>query len=309
MNYNFRILWFEDESGWYKGAKIAVDAHIEKHCLKSDITRMRNADYNIDLLTGNSFDLILMDYDLNSKRTGDSLIKEIRASEIFTDILFYSSKYDSLLSSIQTVFPPIDGIYYASRKMEEFNSKLEKIIDKIVCRSENLVNLRGFVLDNTSDFECRIKEILKICWDKFNGKQRAALEEKLQNLFVGKKQRINFSIEKFMESEQVFLITNEDKYFLSVSDRLDLLNIALDILVKEYSLPVERVYGDFKQYYTESINVYRNQLGHVKLGDDKIEIKGKHVLIDQNLHRLLRTNIIGCEQTLERIETFITQSI
>ena len=41
--------------------------------------------------------------------------------------------------------------------------ELENLIERIVKRSEDIVNLRGFVLDNTSDFEVRIKEILNIC--------------------------------------------------------------------------------------------------------------------------------------------------
>lgn len=309
MNYKFRILWFEDESGWFKGAKTKAELHIVKHCLESDIIRKRNADFDIELLKGNAFDLILMDYDLNSTRTGDSLIQEIREAEVFTDILFYSSKYDSLLGSVQTVNPPIDGVFYANRKIEEFNSKLEKIIDKIVCRSENLINLRGFVLDNTSDFEVRIKEILKICWDKFNGEQRSSIEKTLQKLFVNKVDRTKTSIAHFNGQEQVFLCANDDEYFLSVSDRLDLLNIVLDILVKEYSLPAEYAHGNFKDYYISGVNAYRNRLGHVKFGDEKIRIKGKDVPIDQDLHRLLRTNIIDCEKALGSIEKYITQAI
>lgn len=309
MNYKFRILWFEDEGGWYKGAKTRADLHITKHCLESDVTRKRNADFNIELLKGNAFDLILMDYDLNSTRTGDSLIQEIRSAEVFTDILFYSSKYDSLLGSVQAITPPIDGVFYVNRKIEEFDSKLEKIIDKIVCRSENLINLRGFVLDNTSDFEVRIKEILKICWDKFNGKQRAVLDENLQKLFDNKLAHTNASVEHFKKQEQIFLSANNDEYVLSVSDRLDLLNVALDILTKEYSLPLEYAHGDFKEYYIRGVNVYRNRLGHIKFGDNKIRINGKDVPIDQQLHRLLRTNIIECEKSLYNIETYITQTM
>lgn len=309
MNYKFRILWFEDESGWYRGAKIKADIHIAKHCMESDVRRKRNADFDIELLKGNAFDLILMDYDLNSTRTGDSLIQEIRSAEVFTDILFYSSKYDALLSSVHAVMPPIDGVFYANRKIEEFDSKLEKIIDKIVCRSENLINLRGFVLDNTSDFEVRIKEILKICWDKFNGEQRVVLGETLRNVFACKATHTQAAISHFEKQEQSFLCANDDEHFLSVSDRLDLLNVVLDILIKEYSLPSEYAHGNFKKYYIDSLNVYRNRLGHVKFGDDTIRIKGKDIPIDQELHRLLRTNVIDCEKALGNIEKYITQAM
>ena len=57
-----------------------------------------------------------------------------------------------------------------------FTEKAEKLIGKIVKRSEDVVNLRGFVLDNTSNFELRIKEILNICWQKFSDEHKKIVD-------------------------------------------------------------------------------------------------------------------------------------
>ena len=309
MNSKFRVLWFEDNSGWYRGAKGKVEKSIEQHCLVPEITRMRKSQYELDELKSNSYDLILMDYDLNSDKNGDAIIKEIRDADIYTDILFYSSKYDSLLKSVQEITPPIDGVFYASRKIEEFNGKMDKIIKKIVCRSEDLINLRGFVLENASDFEVRIKEILKICWDKFKGKQRELLDTKMIDVLGQKKDRVVASVDHFCGESNLFLATNEDEHCLGVADRLDILNVILQILKQDYSLPSNLVEENFKDYYIESVGMYRNRLGHVKLGDSIIRLKGKDIPIDQALHRLLRENIAHCEQSLTLIEEFITLSV
>lgn len=164
MNTIFKILWFEDEQTWYNMEKLRVEGILNTHYLIPEIVRKSGDDFNIDELTGNDFDLILMDFKLADEVTGDTIVAALRESSILTDILFYSSEEDAMLAAIRTKMPPIDGVYLTKRDYAIFAEKVGKVIEKIVKRSEDIVNLRGFVLDNTSDFELRIKEILNLCW-------------------------------------------------------------------------------------------------------------------------------------------------
>ena len=63
------------------------------------------------------------------------------------------------------------------------------------------MNLRGFVLDNTSDFELRVRVILNICWQKFGEKDRALLTEKLMELLDRKEARTMAQIKEVKEAE------------------------------------------------------------------------------------------------------------
>lgn len=74
-------------------------------------------------------------------------------------------------------------------------------------------------------------------------------------------------------------------------------------------MPDDTCPDDFKQYYIEKVNMYRNRLGHIALGAKKINIKGVDVEIDQDMHRLLRNNISEVDAAIAKIETFITTSI
>ena len=96
-------------------------------------------------------------------------------------------------------------------------------LNKIVRRSEDVVNLRGFVLDNTSDFELRVRVILNICWQKFGEKDRALLTEKLMELLDRKEARTMAQIKEVKEAEVAFGKANKDDYLLSMADRLELL--------------------------------------------------------------------------------------
>ena len=57
------------------------------------------------------------------------------------------------------------------------------------------------------------------------------------------------------------------------------------------------------------VNVYRNKLGHIKLGEKMIKINGKDVEVNEELHRLLRKNIAEVENTISGIEEYIMQNI
>ncbi len=85
------------------------------------------------------------------------------------------------------------------------------------------MNLRGFVLDNTSDFELRVRVILNICWQKFGEKDRALLTEKLMELLDRKEARTMAQIKEVKEAEVAFGKANKDDYLLSMADRLELL--------------------------------------------------------------------------------------
>ena len=214
-----------------------------------------------------------------------------------------------MLAAVTKGMPPIDGVYLTKRDYTIFTEKAEKLITKIVKRSEDIVNLRGFVLDNTSDFELRIKEILNICWQKFSDEQRQLLIEITNNLLNGKKSWTTKQIEVAKASGNVFTYANNDNHLLGVADRLDIMQEVLPILFSEYSLPKTHCLSDFKKYYIDKVNVYRNRLGHIRFGEKTIKIGGKEVEINQELHRLLRKNIAELDEIIEDIETYITESM
>lgn len=308
MNYIFHILWFEDSQAWYKRASLNTKKILATHCLECEIDRVKNSDFDPNKLTTN-YDLIVMDYDLHSEETGDYLIRKIRDEKVFTDILFYSSEYDAMLNAVAGCRPPIDGVFYASRKNEEFNEKLVKVIDKIVCRAEDLINLRGFVLENTSDFELRIKEIINICHQKLPAEKDALLARKLEELLDKKSRNLKTSVSKVAKAKDAFAAANNDDYLLSISDRLEIMDVILPLLSTEYGFDQWKEKSTFKDYYYNNVGTYRNRLGHVKCGDHYIELNGRKIPINQDLHRLLRSNITECEKAIASIEAFVLESV
>ncbi len=306
MNTKFKVLWFEDEVYWYNMEKLRIEAILREHNLLLDEKRVDGDEFNISEITGNDYDLILMDYKLAEGTTGDTIVAALRENDVLTDILFYSSEEANMLGAIRAKMPPIDGVYLTKRDYVIFTEKVKKIISKIVRRSEDVVNLRGFVLDNSSDFEVRIKEILNVCWNKFDTTEKSMLTDAVVQVLDNKAQWIDCGVRKAKQAEFVFSAANNDKYLLGIADRLQILDVALSVLFSRYGYDNMNCPKMFKDYYTRMVSRYRNKLGHITLGEKTISIEGKDVPIDQTLHRQLRKNISEVDAKIKSIEDFMT---
>lgn len=310
MNTFFRILWFEDEVSWYNMEKIRINSILQEHYLTPEIVRKDGDDFDISELTGNDYDLIIMDYKLAEGTTGDTVVAAIRENNILTDILFYSSEEHNMLTAISKGMPPIDGVYLTKRDYTLFTQKAENLINKIVKRSEDLVNLRGFVMDGSSDFEVRIQEILNIVWNKFTEKEKGVLEEAVQKTIKRNEDRDQKTKKKVLEVNPTFPAAVNNIHFFSHSDRLYLLEKAIKILLDNYNLSEEEEYSSFKSNYEKEISNYRNALGHRKSTDNVIEItKGNFVPIDEALHQKMRKNLSRYNLLIEQLELFVTEKI
>lgn len=204
MNTFFKILWFEDEVTWFNMERLRINSILQEHYLIPEIVRKDGDDFDISELTGNDYDLIIMDYKLAEGTTGDTVVTAIRENNILTDILFYSSEEHNMLTAISKGMPPIDGVYLTKRDYNLFTQKAENLINKIVKRSEDIVNLRGFVMDGSSDFEVRIQEILNIVWNKFTEEEKGILEEAVQRTIKRNEDRDQKTKKKVLEVNPTF---------------------------------------------------------------------------------------------------------
>lgn len=310
MNTFFKILWFEDEVTWFNMERLRINSILQEHYLIPEIVRKNGDDFDISELTGNDYDLIIMDYKLAEGTTGDTVVTAIRENNILTDILFYSSEEHNMLTAISKGMPPIDGVYLTKRDYNLFTQKAENLINKIVKRSEDLVNLRGFVMDGSSDFEVRIQEILNIVWNKFTEEEKGILEEAVQRTIKRNEDRDQKTKKKVLEVNPTFPAAVNNIHFFSHSDRLYLLEKAIKILLDNYSLSEEEEFSSFKAYYEKEISNYRNALGHRKSTDNIIEItKGNFVPVDEALHKKMRKNLSRYNLLIEQLELFVTEKI
>lgn len=305
MNVKFRVLWFEDSPTWLKNEKENVEDLLKKFYLVPEIDCFDGEKIDEEIITDRKYDLILMDYKLAEEETGDYIAKLIRSHKVLTDILLYSTYIDELYEAIREGVPELDGIYITKRDTKTFKEKVAGIIEKIIKRSEDIVNLRGFVLDNTSDFETRITSLLTSCYALFEVDDKKDLKEKMKEKIEEGMDGRKKTLDKYLTSDDFFDLTNKEHTLTDISTKLSVLQVVISLLKTKYKMPNELCCDQFREYYMSMVGTYRNKLGHVKADESEIIISGHVEKIDEELHKKLRKNVTDVDNTIRQLEKYV----
>lgn len=315
MNITFRVLWFEDEISWRPSSERKMKEIIEKHNLHPEIIWKKGDENDSEDELKKDYDLILMDYELRGT-TGNVLIKRLRQLDIYTDVLFYSGNIEKMIKALYNVnknndsIEPVDGIYFSDRKREELYPKLQKVVDKIVRRMQDIVSLRGVVLDNVSGFESQMQNILVLAINKFSDGQLEKLNSYAKKKLVTPAKLDYIKKMEAIEnnSEVLKAIIQAPDYLLDSYKKARLVGRVIDILVNEYDVQLDEKYNKFADTYFSEIIRYRNALGHAMRSNSNNreiyigEIEGKAIIFNEELFRKMRANINEYQNVINIVE-------
>ena len=159
MTLEYKILWFEDEEGWYDAIYKDVSDYLSEHGSTPIPNRKDNGSDISKIFDEDDYDLIMIDYNLIGDK-GDSVIKKIRDLDVFTDIIFYSQQGEvAVRNSIKD--KGVDGVYCADRSQTEFLEKVKKVIYTTIKKVVDVDNMRGIVISKTSELDITLEEVTK----------------------------------------------------------------------------------------------------------------------------------------------------
>lgn len=315
MNVVFKVLWFEDAISWRPSSERKMKEIIEEHNLLPDITWKKGNEKDIEDELKKEYDLILMDFEL-SGTTGNILIRKLRQLEVYTDVLFYSGNLKKMIKTLYNIdknnlnIDPIDGVYFSDRKREELYPKLQKLVDKIVRRMQDIVSLRGVVLDNVSGFENQMQNILVLALNKFTDEQLKNLNNyaKTKLVIPAKDEYIKKMEEIESDSQVLKAIVEAPDYLLDSYKKARLIGRIIKILVNEYKISLDSKYNKFADVYYNEIIKYRNALGHAmrnNSNDREVyigEIDKSPVTFNEELFRKMRASINEYQKVIDIVE-------
>lgn len=311
MNTEFNILWFEDNEEWFSSIKDDIEEHLEDLCFKPRIIHYKSVltdtlDNDLDEI---SFDLIFADLNLNQgdkeNDKGSEAITMLRNKNILADVLFYSTDGIDKIRMIMKseVF---EGVYTCVRDDILFPDKAKQLIDKIVKRSEDFLNIRGMVMDNVSEFDEKLKDIIRKQLATSDKDARDAL-----NAYAYEKvcKQFNDNLKKAKDYKDDFIITALDNSFLIDSHKLSMI---VNKIFKE-SYPKYTPMHDFHDKYSGKILKERNKLAHAKKKPEAggvfyfIDNDGNRTDFDSDKCREIRENINFYCELLDRIYEVVGQ--
>lgn len=161
MRINYRILWFEDNATSYKTKKGFVKDIVEDFGFNFIEPQNELDGSNVDTINFANYDLIIADMTLAGGVTAMSLMDPIRKRNVFTEVLFYSSNGEDAVRAELAKYR-IDGAYCSDRNNDDFEYKAKEVIRTLIKKTQDLTNMRGLVMAETSELDKIMVEILQL---------------------------------------------------------------------------------------------------------------------------------------------------
>lgn len=269
MRYDLRILWVEDTPTFYNVAKENLEMQAEDNGFslmfdyiedtKDFFEKMKNDAQGFKL-----YDIFFVDYSLSNGVIGSSLIKNLRKESVDSDILFYSSENESdIREEIIENLGSYEGVYVANKT--NFDEKSNYLINKNARRLTSLSNIRGFLMDQTSENDYTIKSYILRNFSKLSKDQKEEISKMLLNF-------MNNKLETFENKATNEIETLKKSGIIKIKDTMDMMDELFPIKLKYQIFEKMVAFLDepgFKevtvQQYIDEIIGARNKLAHKKL--------------------------------------------
>jgi len=171
MKTSFNIAWVDDN---FNDPAMDLASHLSRKIKRKNSFSLVTKDVYAEVTEGdfdallsnladtidlsNSFDLILIDYELGNNTTGGKIANRFRAKLPSVDIIFYSGKKDAEDLRQLIANENVDGVYCVGRR--NLAEGTYAIIENIINRSHKISTLRGLILNSVCEMDHMIKEIL-----------------------------------------------------------------------------------------------------------------------------------------------------
>lgn len=271
MRLDFRILWVDDQPDHIHSFADTLRDKLLDQGFDLDVVEMLSLDQvenNLgEHVHDDGIDLVLVDFDLGGgkEESGEHVLKKIRSTFSYKDIIFYSAERTEKLRKI-AYDAKLEGIYFSTRITLIEDAYL--LISNLLRRVLDLDHMRGIVMAATSDIDYIIGSCLKAVNDKFNQDEKteyfksviASLKEKLEGYVQ--------DLEKAERSGQLEKILKKN-HLCTSNDKLKLFLNHLETLASK-----ESTYFESVKNYVDVIVPRRNKLAHTILH----AVEGKQIL-------------------------------
>lgn len=259
MKLNYKILWIDDQIEDYidMGIKSEFETYIDSLGFIPTVECFEVGEKAEESLKIIKYDLILSDYNIEGgKDQGDVLIQTIRDGGVFTEVLFYSAQpdFDSIAKNLYR-----DRVSFFSLIGDEsfrgFREKATRLIDLTVSKIQELNNVRGLVMAETSELDNIVEEILSAFLSNENENSKKLRAYILEIIIASSNSNLKVA-NKLENLENIELVKSRifdaDKKSRSINKLLEILEVK------------EQPFIDFYKNYKKDVLDSRNDLAHAK---------------------------------------------
>ena len=269
MRYDLNILWVEDTAAYFEETKEILETFAEDNGISINFHYIQDVVEVFEKIKNNEngfklYDIFFIDYSLSSGIEGDKLISDLRAKNLDSDILFYSSDKESEIKKIieKDIFS-YEGVYVANK--DNFDDKSNWLINKNARRLTSLSNIRGYLMDQTSENDFTVQSYILNKFGDLTDKQRQEVSDMLLSYIKTKKNTFVTQADDEIEKLEKEGIKNINK-IMGLGSELFPIRLKYEIFAKMIEFDPELSFNDITvDDYLDNIVKARNTLAHKKL--------------------------------------------
>lgn len=302
----FNVLWIDDQPEKCIREQELLKRAILMNGLEDNIEFIKKVRRDQLLIDGHEsnkrlrsrdYDLLIIDHNLSGDLLGGDVISEVRRKyNIYTDIIFYSSMKNELIASVKKSFDNPSSLAYLDNINivplgDDFSTKIQSIINKIVESWYNAHSIRGVILAKTSKFENMVSLIIRKYYKFYIEQLRDVLKTKGENVKraqVGKWNCINVT-----KDPVEYVLADPINFNWSVK------KVIFDFLIDNKAIEI----GDETRKTMATLFQLRNDFAHneVKIENGVCTLfkNGEAIAYDTTKIRLIREQITQIEDSLK----------
>lgn len=294
MKIEYNILWVEDEESWYETTEQLFEETLDDLGFKLNSKRCESIDeVKVEVGKNNlsSYDILLIDFTLRGKETGDKIIefiRNIKEEPILTDVLFYSSAVENVRASMHEL--GLEGVYTADRK--EIESKFEQVLKTTIKKIQEVNTMRGLIMAETSDLDVLMAQIIEILLS-------GDVSEKIGNYVEQKIKDLLDNNKRLASNPDVVAKVKDSRIFSSLSKA--------KTITRLYKLKAIGI-KNFAGLYDQEVISTRNLFAHVSEVDEDGQkvlvshITGEKEIFNEERCIVIRKHLIKYRNILEDIK-------
>jgi hypothetical protein len=296
MNLNYSILWFDNDQDFFESMDTdPIIETIRSWGFSPSITAVHTTDEFNKYKPFDRFDLIVVDFKLDDE-FGDTFIKAIRDSEVFTEVILYSfSESSTLWKAIHD--KQLEGIFVSNK--DGINQKLIRVARQSMRKVLDLENMRGIVMAEVGDLDALLENIFISAMNGLGIDQQEKVFASFHENTSEQVKTRSDSIAAFKENpsiEQLLSLCDSDKRWQNFKR-----------VKKQHA--VLKVH-DVKASYQEDILWPRNCLAHgipERKDDGSLIFRqgGKQLVFNDDVGQEIRLNILQYKQAFLEISKIL----
>lgn len=285
MRYDLKILWVDDVDTYFKENKEIIEMYVEDLGLTVQIEYIQNAQDLLDRLEKEQsgfkiFDMFFIDYSLSLGILGSNVIKQLRNSNVDSDILFYSSEHEAdIREAVTKDLGSFEGVYIANRN--NFDEKSNYLIKKNSKRLSSLSNIRGLLTDQTSQNDFIVNSYVLSGYQKLKEDQQSEIGQMVLSYMKDQQREFNDKAEREINIIEISGIKDVKKLF-KFQNFLFPLELKYQMFQKMIEYNNIAVFGEIDLDDYKEVTQLRNKLAHKKL-----ELCGfqQHIICSDNIEQ------------------------